>query len=67
MSNALTPDELTDATSEYLYAQRLQEPHKGGWLLACGGWVDDHSYESHAKTCADCRTATTLLETPRNG
>lgn len=60
-------DELTDATSEYVYAQRLQEPHKQGWLLACDSWVDAHTYHAHAATCQTCRTATTLLETPRNG
>lgn len=59
----MTVDEVTDLTRDWLWNQRTEEPHKGGWLvLDC--WVDEHSYDDHAVTCADCR-ANALKETTR--
>lgn len=55
MSNALTQDELTDATSEYLLQGRGEEPHKTGWIAVCGAFVDGYSVRDHAKTCLVCR------------
>jgi len=65
MSNALTPDELTDATAEYMLQGRGEEPHKTGWIAVCGAFVDGYTYHAHAATCQPCRN--TLLETSRNG
>lgn len=58
-------DDITDLTEEWIYAQRDEEPHKGGWLVGdC--WVDRHSYADHARECPECR-ANAVKEMPHNG